>query len=41
MKLNITNQPGQIIKAPKTSESKKPKTTKGGDLRSRGTQKGK
>lgn len=36
MKLNINNKGGQMVKAPKTSPSKKPTVSKGGDLRSKG-----
>ena len=37
MELKINNKGGQMVKAPKTSPSKKPTVVKGGDLRSKGS----
>lgn len=36
MELKINNKGSQMVKAPKTSPSKKPTVVKGGDLRSKG-----
>lgn len=37
MKLNVNNKGGQMVKAAKTTPSKKPVVVKGGDLRSKGS----
>lgn len=41
MMLNINNKAGQQVQAAKKTESKKPRVSKGGDLRSREPKQGK
>lgn len=36
MELKVNNKGSQMVKAPKTSPSKKPTVAKGGDLRGKG-----